>query len=359
MLKKSSSSNVVGIIYAGGSGKRLWPISTEKNPKQLSSAFTGTILLEEAYRRARRIFDKKDIYVVVTKQIYEKIFKLLDLPADHYFVQPRNDDTAVAMGIAALCLNAERPGVTAVTFYSDQTVSHFAEYERAIKNGVTAALKYDSLVTIGTFPTQPNTQFGYIKLGKKYANKLFHAENFVEKPDIKIAKKMVSSKKYVWNTGTYIWQAPTLLRLFKHLDSSLYRELIRLEPGSCHHRFNPSLKSCYERIKSESFDQAISEKTPNLMVVIGNYLWDDIGNWKSVYNLAKKDSSGNVILGLVPKNFSALNTKNSLIMVNKKNVSLIGVSDLILVENEDSLLVCSREASLQVKEALKKVEEDN
>lgn len=352
-----SIKNCVGIIYAGGDGKRLWPISTSDFPKQINDVFTGTILVKESYKRAREIFKKSDIYVVVTKNLFSKIFHLLDLPQEQYLIQPRNADTAMAMGVAALCLEAERPGCTAVTFYSDQTIAQTARYYQAIRHGIALAQTQKLLVTIGTFPTHLSSQFGHIKLGKKLDKHSYLADTFIEKPSPRLATKFIKSKRYVWNTGTYIWQTSVLLKLFKKYAPELFTKLSHLPPTACHHRFSRAMKTCFEQVKNSSFDQTISEKVSRLAVVVGDFHWEDIGNWKTVYHLSSKDRNGNVVLGVPPEHVIRIESANTLVMSSKKIVSLIGVPNLIVIETKDSLLICSKEAALQVKEAVKKLKD--
>ncbi len=177
--------STVALIYAGGYGKRLWPISTPQDPKQVNPVFTGKPMVKEAFERAKKIFKKNDIFVVVTNNLFGKIYELLDLPKEQYIIQPDNADTAVAMGLAALFVDCLRPGAVAVTIYSDQSVANISLYTEAVKQGVLMARKHKSLVTVGTNPEYAATQFGYIKLGKKIGRNSYRSSCFIEKPSQK------------------------------------------------------------------------------------------------------------------------------------------------------------------------------
>lgn len=346
----------VGLIYAGGYGTRLWPVSTKNDPKQVNPVFTGQPLVKAAYERAQKIFAKKNIFIVITENLYEKISAILDLPKEQYILQPENADTAIAMGLAALYIECLRPGAVAVTMYSDQTISHISAYKEAVLLGISAARKHRQLVTVGTIPEYANTHFGYIKLGNKKGRQLYESGEFIEKPSEKRARHFVASKKYVWNTGLYIWEADYVLSLFKKNAPDLYETLLSLRTAFFGPHFAKILAQAYHHIRRTSFDCAISEHLNQLLVVVSSYHWADVGNWNVIYELTKKDKHGNALLATHPERLITLGAEKCLVMSGKKTIALVGVSNLYIIETADTLLICSPEAALHVKEVAHQIE---
>lgn len=349
-------TTTVGLIYAGGYGTRLWPVSTKKDPKQVNSTFTGQPLVKDAYERAKKIFLEKNIFIVVTRNVYSKIFKLLGIPQEHYIIQPENADTAIAMGLAALYIECLRPGAVAVTVYSDQTISNIAAYKQAVRQGILAARKHKQLVTVGTIPEYANTHFGYIKLGKKTGPHLYRSHQFIEKPNANQAKELVASKNYVWNTGLYIWEVGHVLTLFKEHAPDLYETLVTLRMSFFGPRLERELSRLYPLVRHTSFDRAISERLKNLLVVVSRYHWEDIGNWNVIYERTKKDAHKNALLASHPERFITLDASKCLIKSDKKTIALIGVSNLYVIETADTLLICSPEAAAHIKDVAQQVE---
>jgi mannose-1-phosphate guanylyltransferase len=354
--KLALPSVTVGLIYAGGYGTRLWPVSTAQEPKQINPVFTGRPLVHEAYERARKMFKEEDIFIVVTRGLFAKTFRLLGIPRDRYIIQPENADTAIAMGLAALYIECLKPGAVAVTIYSDQTVSDISAYKEAVQEGVAIARTRRELVTVGTIPEYPATQFGYIELGKRLRKNVYQSSRFIEKPAEHKAKRLVASGKYVWNTGLYIWEVGYILSLFKEHAADLYEVLLALRAEFFSPRFERELLRLYSAVRRTSFDLAISEKLRHLAVVVSRYQWSDVGTWKIVYELAKKDRRGNALIGEKPRRFIPVSAANCLVRSDKKIVALVGVSDVYVIETKDTLLVCSAQASGSIKEVVAQAE---
>lgn len=339
----------VGLIYAGGYGTRLWPVSTKADPKQTNRTFTGRPLVRDAYARAKKIFNPEDIFIVVTQSLYKKIDAILGLAPEQYIVQPDNADTAIAMGLAALYLECLRPGAVAVTIYSDQTISDFSHYRQAIRQGIAAARTHRQLVTVGTMPTFANTHFGYIELGKKEGPSLYEGKRFIEKPKLNVAERLFTSGTHAWNTGLYIWEVDHVLSLFKRYAPDLYQTLLGLRKHFFSPLFARELKRIFPFVRKISFDRAISERLNSLLVVVSRYQWVDIGNWNVVYELAKKDARGIACIGKKPRQLFTPDSRDCLVRSSKKTVALVGVSDIYVIETDDTLLVCSSEAATEIK----------
>lgn len=343
--------DAVGIIYAGGSGTRLWPVSTKVAPKQINPTFSRHTLIVDAYKRARQVFPADKIIIVLTENLYKKVVKLIKLEKKNYLVQPKNADTAAAMGLAAMYTNTLFPEAVAVTIYSDHFISSQTVYVRAMKKGIRVAREKQRLLTVGTAPTYPSPDFGYIRLGKRIGGDLYQVKKFVEKPSQVKAQTMIKTGKYVWNTGVYVWKAESLLRIFKQTAPDIYQGLIDLRAEFFGEKYEKMLHAWYDRVRKQSFDKAISEKIKNLVVLVADYNWKDVGNWRTVYELANKDANGHTIIGKKRTRIISVDSKNCLIISGQKTVSLVGVKDLIVVQTRNELLVARQDQAHKVKKA--------
>lgn len=355
MQRSYLASQAVAVIYAGGDGTRLWPISTSKSPKQINPLLAKETLLVDTYNRARQFFSDKHIVIVTTKQIYSKVAELVPLPKRNYLIQPDNADTAVATGVTAMYLERYFPDSVAVSFYSDHVISHTRSYIAAMKRGIRIAKKEKNLVTIGTKPTYPSNAFGYIKKGKKIGrSSSYHVDAFVEKPSEERALQFLDEGTYLWNTGLYIWDVHVLLSLYKSKAPQLYKGLVYLRTKMDEPAFSTELSSWYSSLPSmQSFEKVISEHTHDTIVVEAKYAWHDIGNWKTIYELAQKDKKGNAVIFPQDTQLININSHNCLVLAGQKLVSLVGVHDLIVVQTKKELLICHKDEAHNVKLAAK------
>ncbi len=354
MKKPHIIPQLVGVMYAGGSGSRLWPVSTREHPKQINPIFVGKNLVVESYRRTRLFLPREHIVMVVTAELYKKIFPLIDLPKQQYIIQPHNTDTASAFALTAVVLETVYPGATAVTIYTDHLIFNTKHYISAITEAARVAEREHTLVTIGTPPTYPNTHFGYIKLQKKIKHHHYIAETFIEKPNLAAATSFVEDGGYVWNTGLYVWEPTTVLKLFKRYAPQFYEALITLRCSILTPSFFKDVSLWYDSVEKTSFDKKISEQLSELHVVVADYHWQDIGNWEVIYELAKKDAQHHAFLGKKPKKFASINSSGCLVLSPKKTIALVGVHDLAIIETDDTLLITTRSQAAAVKKAAQK-----
>ncbi len=332
MKKLRIAPVLVGVIYAGGNGTRLWPISTAENPKQINTVFTGKSMVVEAYRRARLFLPPERIVVVVTAALYPKVFAALDLPVRNYIIQPKNADTASAFALTALVLETLYPGAVAVTIYADHIVLNTRRYIAAVHEAARLARSKHALVTIGTKPLYPNPLFGYIKLKKeRLAPNVHTAIAFVEKPTIEQARRYISSHQYVWNTGLYVWEPTAILHIFKRYATEFYQALLALRAFILTPDFDRQLARWYGYIKPVSFERQVSERMQGLYVLVADYAWKDLGNWNVIYEVAGKNAARHALLGEKPAKFVSVDSSGCLLLAPGKKVALIGVKDLVVV----------------------------
>lgn len=190
-------------------------------------------------------------------------------------------------------------------------------------------------------------------MGQKCGDDVYRVESFKEKPNHKVATRLVESKKWLWNTGIKVWKISTLLDAIKSADPKMYKMVLQLRVEIGGKNYWNKLESCYEKLRSESFESTIATKLPQLYVLQADYYWEDVGDWQTVYKLAQKDKQGNVIKILSSEEVPVrmLETKNSLVMsTTSQKVVLIDVNGLIVVQTKDALLICKKEMTPRVKE---------
>ncbi|MCX7846293.1 MAG: mannose-1-phosphate guanylyltransferase [Dictyoglomaceae bacterium] len=331
---------VKAVIIAGGSGKRLWPISTEDIPKPYLNLFGEENLIKNAYDRAKRV--SKDIYMVVNIKHKKHIE---NLPSEKiYEIIGRN--TAPAIALASLFLNDED---IMVVLPADHVIPDLDKFEKVIKKAVDFADKKDALITLGIKPTYPETGYGYIELGEKVEEDVYKVLLFHEKPDIQKAKNYIERGNFFWNSGIFIWKNKSIKSAFqKHLTED-YKKLYTLKEHIGKESFEEKIEEVYKEIKSVSIDKGILEKAKNIYVIPADFQWSDIGSWESLYNIFPKDDKENYIIGEV----KTLDVKNSLILnYSNKETVVIEEDIIIVVITEDKILISKKGSSSKIKDII-------
>jgi len=227
-----------------------------------------------------------------------------------------------------------------------------------IKDSDKKAKPGDNLVTIGIKSTHPETGYGYIKFRKMTkeiinGNPVHKVEKFVEKPGYEVAVRYVESGDYLWNSGMFIWKTSSVLRAIEKHMSELHKALENIRENLDSGDIERVLYEEYSKLESMSIDYGVMEKAKNVYVVPGDFGWDDVGSWTSIERLYEKDENGNVIRG----NVIAVDTKKCIITGGEKLIATLGIEDVIIVDTDDALLICSKDKVQNVKEILKELKE--
>ncbi|MCK4887878.1 MAG: mannose-1-phosphate guanylyltransferase, partial [Planctomycetes bacterium] len=206
------------VIMAGGTGKRLWPLSRKKRPKQVLKILEGETLLRRCFQRLSPMFDSRNIIVLTNSQYVDTVRKNLpELPFNNVIAEPAVRDTAGAVGLAATVLTKYNPEATMAVVTADQLI----EPAEVLQNAIKEALRFvneipENIITFGITPTYASTQFGYIKCGEQVSDSgICKVEEFKEKPDAQTATGYLKDKNYLWNAGMFVWKAKTVLSLMK------------------------------------------------------------------------------------------------------------------------------------------------
>jgi mannose-1-phosphate guanylyltransferase len=304
--------------------------------------------------------------IVVTNKIYEEDIRrqLPKIPEYNIISEPEKKETALAMLAGALYAKSLDPQAVIMNAASDHTVVNEDEFVRVMKKALQVASAGDCLVTVGISPTEPNTGFGYIKAGEdlekiNHGLSLFKVDSFTEKPNLPTAIGYISTGKYFWNANMYVWSAKAILKAFKKHAPDIYQLTQGLDKLS-HKKFHQALPDIYKQSKKISIDYAISEKADNLVLIPGDFGWNDVGYWKVVYDLGKKNKEGNVIINEQEKTQPiAINSEHNLIHTNNRLIALLDVNNMIVVDTAEILLIVPKNKSQEIKKIVEQLKEDN
>ena len=329
-----------GIILAGGSGSRLWPLSREEFPKQLLSFDDKESLFQKTYNRLRYINGIDDIVTITNCKHYQDIKMQLNSvdKVQNIITEPIGKNTAPAIGAALEYFNRQGDDIVVIV-PSDHLINDVESFCKTVEIGKKLA-ESGNLIVFGIKPCYPETGYGYINAGDKYLQG-YKVEKFVEKPNIEKAEEYLKNGNYYWNSGIFMGKISVFLNEIKKYAPEIYKNLGNIDfANSLHIDY-----SQYEKMPSISIDYAVMEKSDKIMMAELMSDWNDLGSWSSLYDVKDKDANGNVIFG----NVVLENVKNSFIYSQKGVLALSDIEDMILIETEDAVMACRRDKAQNVK----------
>ncbi|MGB8681398.1 MAG: sugar phosphate nucleotidyltransferase [Candidatus Binatus sp.] len=347
MARRSAPVLASVLIIAGGRGTRFWPASREAKPKPLFSIDGKTSLLEDTIARHLPLIPRERIFVLAAAAHQAPFRRALRglIPARNLIVEPEGRNTAVAIAYGAAVIRRRLGEGIIAAVAADHYITPAAGYRRTLADAIRLAKTRDAIVVIGVTPTRAESGYGYEKIGPK-AEVGFKVEKFVEKPPPKLARAMVRSGKYLWNPSMFVMSTRTLAHEFAEHCPALGIAAERLARTP-----RPRLAREYHRLKFDSFDRVIMEKSQNVFGVPARFSWYDVGSWHGLWDAVGGDD-GNVIRG----NAIALDSERVLAHSDSRLMVLFGVRDLIVVDTGDAILVAHRERSPQVGQVTKELE---
>ena len=351
------SHQIVPVILCGGSGTRLWPLSRTGFPKQFLVLSGTTSLFQQAIQRVNGL-GADDILVGDTLIVTGEEHRFLALDqlremsevAATLLLEPVGRNTAPALTFAALQAVKDGGDPILVVTPADQTVKNSAAFTDAVQRSVRAAAD-GSIVILGITPDKPETGYGYIKhKGAQGINSEFIVAQFAEKPDLATAERYLASGDYAWNSGMFVLKASTWLRALAHFRPAILSATEQaFSQKTVDAQFVRSEQVAFNNIPSDSVDYAVLEKCPGsafkIKMVPLDAGWNDLGAWDAVWEVSAQDADGNVTHG----DTLMANTSNTFIHASSRLVGTVGVSNLIVVETADAILVADKSQSQHVK----------
>ncbi len=347
------------LILAGGSGTRLWPLSRAHQPKQVKPFLSSTTLLQQTWRRLRRQYGARDIFVATTRVNVLKVqAQLPELKPANLIIEPAARNTGPAMALAARILSKLYPNEAVATVNSDHYIADRDKYLKVLRRGEKLlAARPGSLILLGIKPTYPETGYGYIKLGqiiKTAGPAAYRVAQFTEKPSLARARKYLASGLYWWNSGLFIFQPVALLELMSQVAPVLARAAFKLKPVQTKAGSWRVSEKSFKALPAISLDYAVVEKSTSSLVMPAVFGWADVGHWQTIYNILSRRGQANVARG----NYAEVNSSGNLVYsLTGRLVATVGLKDTVVIDTPEALLVCPRARAQEVKllvEELKK-----
>jgi len=351
------------VVMAGGTGKRLWPLSRKMRPKQLLKLLDGGTLLRRCYERLTAIFDNRNI-IILTNADYADIVRenLPELPAGNIITEPAVRDTAGAIGLAATVLTKYDPGATMAVLTADQLIKPADVLQQALKDSLAFVNKNpQSLLTFAIQPSFPSTLLGYIKLSSPQEcdvcqNEIYKVEAFREKPDEKVAKEYLATGQYCWNSGMFVWKAETILKnLFRFLpDCRQPLQKIQADwQGPCQQQ---ALKEWFIKMPKISIDYAVMEKAENVCAIKLNCHWLDMGSFAALADIITADEDNNIVVAGASE---LLDCKDNVVITEDDGhlIACIGLKDMVVAHSPDATLVCPIDQAEHIKKLLELIKQ--
>jgi len=334
---------------AGGIGSRFWPMSRTKFPKQFIDILgTGQTLIQQTFDRLEKIIPKENILVVTNELYKELVMEQLGIDADQVLCEPSRRNTAPCIAYANYKIAQKNPNANIIVAPADHLILKEQKFLEVMEKALSFTSTHDALLTLGISPSRPDTGYGYIQFDDSNEDEIKKVKTFTEKPDLELAKQFLESGDFSWNSGMFIWSLASIQNAFEKLlpeMDSLFKE----EKDAFNtENEEEAINKIYSVCKSISIDYGIMEKSENVNVISADIGWSDLGTWGSIYTHLDQDESGNAVVG---KHVMLYDSEDCIVSVPKdKLVVLQGLKDYIVVESNDTLLVCKKEDEQKIKQ---------
>lgn len=340
------------VILSGGSGTRLWPLSREALPKQLLPLASDKSLLQETVLRLNGLPDVAEPLLVCNhghRFLVAEQLRELGVNPLAIFLEPVGRNTAPAIAAAAYELLKRDDAAVMLVLPADHLIRNMAAFHEAIARA-RHAVSEGNLVTFGIVPDAPETGYGYIRRGLFLDQEgVYRVDRFVEKPDEPTASAYLAEGGYYWNSGMFLFQAKSYLSELEAVRPDIARSSRQaVESGQADLDFFRLDETAFQSCPSESIDYAVMEHTSKAAVVPVDIGWSDIGSWSALWDTGSKDADGNVLRGDV----FAAGVSNSFVRAESRIVAVLGISDAVIVETRDAVLVAHKDSAQDVKKVV-------
>jgi mannose-1-phosphate guanylyltransferase len=361
----AKNPNFYPVILAGGRGTRFWPLSRKKRAKQLLALDGKKTMIQQTMARLVPLAVTGRFWIITNEDLRPAILKQLPkVPKNQVVAEPVGRNTAPAIGLAAFILLHENPEAVIGMFPSDHVIADEKRYRVTIEQGTVIASAGSNIVVLGIQPNRAETGYGYIEAGSPASGDALHVRRFTEKPDAAKAAEFLAAGNYFWNSGMFLWSARTLSDgLREHLPKTAgLLEEIAAAFGT--RKFDAAFRRLYPKCENISIDYALleprsakGEKASNIFCLPADFGWNDLGSWTALHEhqVAKTNpEDGNLIAA---SDTFLLNASRNYVHAPGKFVAAIGVSDLVVVETPDALLITTRQHAQDVGKVVKHLDE--
>ncbi len=356
-MSEMVESQLYAVVMAGGKGTRFWPESTRKRPKQYLNLTGGDSLLGKTLQRFEGLVGANQRYVVTVKEqeLLAKECGANKMAKDGLIFEPSGRNTApcILLSLAALEEKGANGDDVIAIVPSDHVILNESGFRETVQKAAEMALKEKAIVTIGIKPNFPHTGYGYIHRASEVSADVFSVSDFREKPDRKTAENYLATGEYFWNAGMFVASLNTLKEEFSTCSPETFKHYEDLKNSVSD---DSALAEVYARLPEDSIDYAVMEKSKRVMVVAADFDWNDLGSWDALESVVDS-TEGNTLVA--QRAHFLKEAKGNIVFAAGKHVSLIGVDNLIVVSNEQSLVVLPKERSQEIKEIVKSLQENS
>lgn len=351
------------VIMAGGGGTRFWPLSRRKVPKQFLNLTGRDTMVNETIDRISANVPKENIYIVTNVSqapLMQEVTKGR-LASDRILAEPAARNTAACIGYAAVTIQKKYGDSIMCVLASDHYIKDAQVYSEVMDFAMKLAEEKERLVTIGIRPTSPATGYGYIKYNKRVREvghtigaasqkriTAYSVADFVEKPGLSTAKSYVEQGCYLWNSGMFVWKTSVILKYFEELLPDVYECLTEIEKAIGTGKEKETVERVYPSIPKISVDYGIMERADNVIMLEGDFGWNDVGSWDVLDVLYDTDENNNVVYG----DQIHIGSRNCIAYAKDKLIATIGLDNVVIVETEDAVLVCDKDRAQDVKKVV-------
>ena len=360
----AKTSNFNPVILAGGRGTRFWPLSRKKRAKQLLALDGKRTMIQQTVARLLPLAPAKQFWIISNQDLRAAIAKQLPkLPMAQILAEPVGRNTAPAIGLAAFLLLRQNPEAVIGLFPSDHVIGDEQRFRQTLRRGIGIAAAGENIVVLGIRPNRAETGYGYIEAGAAQGDAL-RVRRFTEKPDANKAAEFVAAGNYFWNSGMFLWSARTLAAaLQEHLPkTAAVLEEIAAAFGT--RKFAATFRKLYPKCENISVDYAVleprsakGERAGNIFCLPADFGWNDLGSWTALHEHHCSKGSPpdeNLVAG---SGVYLMNARGNYIYAPGKFVAAVGVSDLVVVETPDALLITTRQHAQDVGKVVKYLDE--
>lgn len=345
---------MIVVINAGGSGTRLWPLSTPEYPKHLLSLTDKDSLLQKAYKRAKEL--SEHIYIITEVSHVEHVkLQLPELPEDAFITEPARRGTAGCLLAGLTKVQQKHDKNEPIAFlHADHVIRDIEGFAYSFALAAEASREHNKVTLIGIEPTEPSSAFGYIQKDQKVLDSglLYSVGGFKEKPDFTLAKEYLRSGKYLWNAGYFVGSVAT----FEHALEQFSPKWFECYQNLCKAKDAAAYKKAYLSLENDAIDYILMEKDPELLVVPATFDWMDVGSFSDVHKAVESDERGNHINA---KKVAIEDVENSLIINEEpeKQIGVIGLDNVVVINTKHGLLITRKDQDQKVKNIVEKLKE--
>lgn len=343
------------VIFAGGVGTRLWPMSRSNFPKQFQLLVGSRSIFRQTIERVLKGFEPENVFVSTGREYARYVVEQApEIPQKNIILEPQRRDSLGAVGYATMYIHRYFPESVMVAIWgADHLVENEKAFHKALRLAAKVANEEPVICKVDARPTFPSTFNGWVEIGKVVKKidgmDIYEFVRFVEKPDLPTAKRMFRSFKYLINVGYMAWKTKTMLSFYQKYQANVYQHLEKIGKAMGTDQEQEVLEAEYPKIEKNSVDYGIFEKLKpkDMLVIPADMGWTDIGTWDLLFSGLAKNDKDNITQG----DIYPIDSQGNLIWSsNKKIIGIIGLENLVIVDTKDALLVCRRDRSGEVKQ---------